>query len=173
MTLDWSVVWTHRDALVDATGTTILLAAATMAIALPCGACIAALRLYAWSPIRTIAACYVEFFRNLPLILVVYWAFYVLPILTGLGLSAFLTGLAALALNVTAYNAETFRAGINSIRRGQIEAAMALGMSRPQALRRGVIPQVLLRIRPVLAGTWVSLFTDTSLVSVIGVSQHE
>ena len=171
MTLDWSVVWTHRDALVDATGTTILLAVATMAIALPCGACLAALRLYAWSPIRTIAACYVEFFRNLPLILVVYWAFYVLPILTGLGLSAFLTGLAALALNVTAYNAETFRAGINSIRRGQVEAAMALGMSRPQALRRVVIPQALRRILPVLTSTWVSLFKDTSLVSVIAVTE--
>jgi His/Glu/Gln/Arg/opine family amino acid ABC transporter permease subunit len=171
MTLDWSVVWTHRDALVEATGMTILLAAATMAIALPCGACIAALRLYAWSPIRTIAASYVEFFRNLPLILVVYWAFYVLPILTGLGLSPFLTGLAALALNVTAYNAETFRAGINSIRRGQIEAAMALGMSRPQALRRVVIPQALRRILPVLTSTWVSLFKDTSLVSVIAVSE--
>jgi len=166
MTLDWSVVWTHRDALVDATGTTILLAVATMAIALPCGACLAALRLYAWSPIRTIAACYVEFFRNLPLILVVYWAFYVLPILTGLGLSAFLTGLAALALNVTAYNAETFRAGINSIRRGQVEAAMALGMSRSQALRRVVIPQALRRILPVLTSTWVSLFKDTSLVAM-------
>jgi len=171
MTLDWSVVWTHRDALVDATGATILLAAATMAIALPCGACLAALRLYAWSPIRTIAACYVEFFRNLPLILVVYWAFYVLPILTGLGLSPFLTGLAALALNVTAYNAETFRAGINSIRRGQVEAAMALGMSRPQALRRIVIPQALRRILPVLTSTWVSLFKDTSLVSVIAVTE--
>ena len=171
MTLDWSVVWTHRDALVEATGMTILLAAATMAIALPCGACIAALRLYAWSPIRTIAASYVEFFRNLPLILVVYWAFYVLPILTGLGLSPFLTGLAALALNVTAYNAETFRAGINSIRRGQVEAAMALGMSRPQALRRVVIPQALRRILPVLTSTWVSLFKDTSLVSVIAVTE--
>jgi His/Glu/Gln/Arg/opine family amino acid ABC transporter permease subunit len=171
MTLDWSVVWTHRGALVDATGRTILLAAATMAIALPCGACLAALRLYAWSPIRTLAACYVEFFRNLPLILVVYWAFYVLPILTGLGLSPFLTGLAALALNVTAYNAETFRAGINSIRRGQVEAAMALGMSRPQALRRIVIPQALRRILPVLTSTWVSLFKDTSLVSVIAVPE--
>ena len=171
MTLDWSVVWTHRGALIDATGMTILLAVATMAIALPCGACLAALRLYAWSPIRTIAACYVEFFRNLPLILVVYWAFYVLPILTGLGLSAFLTGLAALALNVTAYNAETFRAGINSIRRGQVEAAMALGMSRSQALRRVVIPQALRRILPVLTSTWVSLFKDTSLVSVIAVTE--
>src|SRR5260370_38290610 len=126
MTLDWSVVWTHRDALVDATGTTILLAAATMAIALPCGACLAALRLYAWSPIRTIAACYVEFFRNLPLILVVYWAFYVLPILTGLGLSPFLTALAALPLTVTASNAKTIRPGTNSIRCGQAEAQRSL-----------------------------------------------
>src|SRR3982750_3058465 len=55
----------------------------------------------------------------------------------GLGLPALATGLAALSLNVTAYNSETFRAGINSIRRGQVEAAMALGMSRAQALRRG------------------------------------
>ena len=91
------------------------------------------------------ATAYVELFRNLPLILVVYWAFYVLPILTGVGLSPLATGLAALALNVTAYNAETFRAGINSIRRGQIEAAMALGMSRTQALRRVVLPQALRR----------------------------
>ncbi len=171
MTLDWSVVWTHRDALIDATGTTILLAVTTMAIALPCGACLATLRLYAWGPIRALASGYVEFFRNLPLILVVYWAFYVPPILTGLGLSPFLTGLAALALNVTAYNAETFRAGINSIRRGQVEAAMALGMSRVQALRRVVIPQALRRILPVLASTWVSLFKDTSLVSVIAVAE--
>jgi polar amino acid transport system permease protein len=171
MTLDWSVVWTHRGALIDATGMTILLAVATMAIALPCGACVAALRLYGWGPLRALAASYVEFFRNLPLILVVYWAFYVLPILTGFGLSPFLTGLAALALNVTAYNAETFRAGINSIRRGQVEAAMALGMSRVQALRRVVIPQALRRILPILASTWVSLFKDTSLVSVIAVTE--
>jgi polar amino acid transport system permease protein len=171
MTLDWTVVWTHRGALIDATGMTILLAVATMAIALPCGACLAALRLYAWGPLRALAVSYVEFFRNLPLILVVYWAFYVLPILTGFGLSPFLTGLAALALNVTAYNAETFRAGINSIRRGQVEAAMALGMSRVQALRRVVIPQALRRILPILASTWVSLFKDTSLVSVIAVTE--
>ena len=81
------------------------------------------------------------------------------------------TGLAALVLNVTAYNAETFRAGINSIRRGQVEAAMALGMSRLQALRRVVLPQALRRILPVLASTWVSLFKDTSLVSVIAVTE--
>jgi len=171
MTLDWSVVWQHRDALIAATGTTILLTVATMAIAVPCGIVVAVLRLYGYAPVRAIATAYVELFRNLPLILVVYWAFYVLPILTGTGLSPLATGLTALALNVTAYNAETFRAGINSIRRGQLEAAMALGMSRSQALRRVVVPQALRRITPVLASTWVSLFKDTSLVSVIAVSE--
>src|SRR4029077_11180158 len=70
-----------------------------------------------------------------------------------------------------AYNAETFRAGINSIRRGQLEAAMALGMRRAQALRRVIVPQALRRITPVLASTWVSLFKDTSLVSVIAVTE--
>jgi His/Glu/Gln/Arg/opine family amino acid ABC transporter permease subunit len=171
MTLDWSVVWQHRDALLAGTATTFLLTIATMAIAVPCGIVVAVLRLYAWRPVRALATGYVELFRNLPLILVVYWAFYVLPILTGLGLSALATGLAALSLNVTAYNAETFRAGINSIRRGQVEAAMALGMTRGQALRRVIVPQALRRILPVLASTWVSLFKDTSLVSVIAVTE--
>ncbi len=171
MSFDWSVVWQHRDALAVATATTILLTVATMLIAVPCGIVVAVLRLYGIAPVRAIATAYVELFRNLPLILVVYWAFYVLPILTGLGLSPLATGLAALSLNVTAYNAETFRAGINSIRRGQVDAAMALGMSRAQALRRVVLPQALRRILPVLASTWVSLFKDTSLVSVIAVAE--
>src|SRR6266853_585182 len=136
MTLDWSVVWQHRDALIAGTATTFLLTIATMAIAVPCGIVVAVLRLYAWRPVRALA-----------------------------------TGLAALSLNVTAYNAETFRAGINSIRRGQVEAAMALGMTRAQALRRVIVPQALRRILPVLASTWVSLFKDTSLVSVIAVTE--
>ena len=171
MTLDWSVVWQHRNALIAGTATTFLLTIATMAIAVPCGIVVAVLRLYAWRPVRALGTAYVELFRNLPLILVVYWAFYVLPILTGVGLSPLATGLAALSLNVTAYNAETFRAGINSIRRGQVEAAMALGMTRVQALRRVIVPQALRRILPVLASTWVSLFKDTSLVSVIAVTE--
>ena len=171
MTLDWSVVWQHREALLLGTATTFLLTVATMAIALPCGIVVAALRLYAPAPVRAVATGYVELFRNLPLILVVFWAFYVLPILTGIGLEPFATGLAALALNVTAYNAETFRAGLNSIRKGQVEAAMALGMSQVQALRRVIVPQALRRILPVLASTWVSLFKDTSLVSVIAVTE--
>ena len=79
------MVWQHRDALLAGTATTFLLTIATMLIAIPCGIVVAVLRLYAWHPVRAVATGYVELFRNLPLILVVYWAFYVLPILTGLG----------------------------------------------------------------------------------------
>jgi len=66
MTFDWSVVWQHRDALLAGTGTTILLTVLTMAIAVPCGMVVAALRLYAWTPVRAAATAYVALFRNLP-----------------------------------------------------------------------------------------------------------
>ncbi len=171
MNLDWSIVWRSRDALVEGTLMTILLAVLTMLIAVPGGMILAFMRL---SPLRVVSlasASFVEFFRNLPLILVIYWAFYVLPQLTGLELSAFTTGLLALSLNVSAYNAETFRAGIISIRKGQTEAALAIGMSHAQAMWQVVLPQAVRRVTPVLASTWISLFKDTSLVSVIGVAE--
>jgi polar amino acid transport system permease protein len=171
MRLDWSVVWLNAPALAEGTLLTILLTVLTMAIAVPAGILLALMRLSSTPALSRSSAAFVEFFRNLPLILVVYWAYYVMPILLGVELSAFATGLAALSLNVSAYNAETFRAGIGSIRKGQLEAALALGMSRWQAMREVVLPQAARRILPVLASTWVSLFKDTSLVSVIAVGE--
>jgi len=121
--------------------------------------------------LRGISLSFVEFFRNLPLILVIYWAFYVLPMALSVQFSPTITAVVALVCNVSAYNAETFRAGIHSIRKGQMEAALALGMSHLQAMHKIIIPQALRRILPVLASTWVSLFKDTSLVSVIAVGE--
>jgi His/Glu/Gln/Arg/opine family amino acid ABC transporter permease subunit len=169
MTLDWSVVWLNAPALAQGVGVTVLLTALTMAIAVPGGIALALMRLSRFAVLRLAATGFVELFRNLPLILVVYWAYYVLPVISGLALPAFATGLAALCLNVSAYNSETFRAGIASIRAGQTEAGLALGMSRGQAFRQIVFPQAWRRVLPVLASTWVSLFKDTSLVSVIAV----
>lgn len=171
MSLDWSVVWQYRSELAYGVLMTIALTVATMAIAVPGGIAIMLMR---QSPLRAVALAgtiFVEFFRNVPLILLVYWAFYVLPILTDIQFSAFGTGLVAMCLNVSAYNAETFRAGVNSIRKGQLEAAMAMGMSRSQAMRKIILPQAVRRILPVLASTWVALFKDTSLVSVIAVGE--
>lgn len=169
MRLDWSVVWTHRDALLQGALVTVLLTALTMLIAVPGGIVLMLLRQSRFRVLRSLGVSIVEFFRNLPLILLVYWAYYVVPMLVDVQLSAFTTGLVALALNVSAYNAETFRAGVNSIRKAQTDAALAIGMSHFQAMRKIVLPQAVRRILPVLASTWVSLFKDTSLVSVIAV----
>lgn len=171
MNLHWGVVWQYRGALLEGAGLTILLTVLTMLVAVPGGIVLALMRLSRSKALSTASACFVEFFRNLPLILVVYWAFYVMPVAIGIEFSAFTTGLIALSLNVSAYNSETFRAGINSIRKGQMEAAIAVGMSRGQAMRQVVIPQAWRRVLPVLASTWVSLFKDTSLVSVIAVGE--
>jgi His/Glu/Gln/Arg/opine family amino acid ABC transporter permease subunit len=169
MTFDWSVAWQYRQMLFDGAVITFLLTVLTMGIAIPGGIGVMLLRQSRFAVLRGIGTAYVEFFRNLPLILLVYWAFYVLPMLVDVRLSAFATGLVALSLNVSAYNSETFRAGVNSIRKGQQDAALALGMSRWQMMRQVVMPQALRRVLPVLASTWVSLFKDTSLVSVIAV----
>lgn len=171
MNLDWSIIWTHRADLWHGAMLTVLLTVLTMAVAVPAGIVLALMRLSNSKVLSTASLWFVEFFRNLPLILVVYWAFYVMPVLMHIQFSAFTTGLVALCLNVAAYNAETFRAGIHSIRKGQMEAAIAVGMSRWQAMRQIVIPQAWRRVLPVLASTWVSLFKDTSLVSVIAVGE--
>jgi len=168
VTYDWSVVWQHRSALADGVVITVLLTVLTMALAVPGGLAIMLLR---QTRIGVVGTAFVEFFRNLPLILVIYWTFYVLPILVDVVLSPFATGLLALSLAVSAYNAETFRAGVNSIRKGQVDAALALGMSWTQLMRIVVLPQAIRRVLPVLASTWVSLFKDTSLVSVIAVGE--
>ena len=171
MNLDWNIVWEHRWDLAHGAGLTVLLTVLTMLAAVPTGIVLALMRLSRSRILSTASLWFVEFFRNLPLILVVYWAFYVMPVFLHIEFSAFTTGLIALCLNVSAYNAETFRAGINSIRKGQMEAAIAVGMSRWQAMKKIIIPQAWRRVLPVLASTWVSLFKDTSLVSVIAVGE--
>jgi His/Glu/Gln/Arg/opine family amino acid ABC transporter permease subunit len=171
MNLNWSVVWRNAGALAEGTELTVALAVLTMAIAVPGGIVLALMRLSRSRLLSAASASFVELFRNLPLILVIYTAYYVMPISLGLRFSPFTTGLVALALNVSAYNGETFRAGIGSIRKSQSEAAFALGMTRWQAMRQVVLPQAARRVLPVLASTWVSLFKDTSLVSVIAVGE--
>jgi polar amino acid transport system permease protein len=148
-----------------------MLTFATMALALPGGMVLTLMRMSRLAPVRAFATGFVEFFRTTPIILQVYWVFYVLPVLIDFRASAFATGLIALTLNVSAFNSETFRSGINSIRAGQRNAALALGMSEWQALRIVIIPQAIHRVLPALASTWVSLFKDTSLVSVIAVAE--
>ena len=169
MNYDWSVAWRNADVLIEGTKVTVMLAVTTMAIAIPGGIALALMRLSGIRVLSIASAAFVEFFRNLPLILVIYTAYYILPVATGLRFSPIATAIVALSLNVSAYNGETFRAGIASIRQGQSEAGYALGMSRVRVMIDIILPQAVRRVLPVLASTWVSLFKDTSLVSVISV----
>jgi polar amino acid transport system permease protein len=141
-----------------------------MVLAIPGGLALAFLRLSPWRALRLPATALVEFFRSTPLILQLYWVYYVMPAFLDIQMSAFATALLGLGLNISAFNSETFRAGILSIRQGQWNAGLSLGMSRAQAMRKIVLPQAIMRVLPALASTWVSLFKDTSLVSIITVA---
>jgi His/Glu/Gln/Arg/opine family amino acid ABC transporter permease subunit len=171
MSLDWSVIWEYRAAFATGVLNTVLLTVVTMLISIPGGLAVMLLRNSRISILRGLATGYVELFRATPLILLIYWTFYVLPVLTGANLPPMATGVLALSLIVSAYNSETFRAGVNSIRKGQTDAALALGMSHAQVMTKVVLPQAIRRVLPVFANTWVSLFKDTSLISVIAVNE--
>lgn len=170
MTYDWGVVWENLGFLLEGAWTTIVLTVVTMAFAVVGGLVLAFLRMSPFRVVRAGATAFVEFFRATPLILQIYWVFYILPATFDIQFSAFTTGVVGLSLNVSAFNSETFRAGITSIRRGQWHAALALGMTRAQVMRQVILPQAVWRVLPALASTWVSLFKDTSLVSTIAVA---
>jgi polar amino acid transport system permease protein len=171
MTFNWSVIWDHSDRFLDGAILTVELTVLTMVLSIPGGLILAFLRLSRWRAVSSLATAFVELFRSTPLILQIYWVYYVLPVFTDIQLPGLATALTGLVCNISSYNSETFRAGIVSIRRGQWNAGLALGMSRAQVMRRIVLPQAAMRVLPALASTWVSLFKDTSLVSVIHVEE--
>jgi His/Glu/Gln/Arg/opine family amino acid ABC transporter permease subunit len=170
MTFDWSVVWDNLPRLIEGAWMTIWLTVVTMALALPGGLILALLRLSPLWMVSAPATAFVEFFRATPLILQIYWAYYVLPAYFDIQLSQLSTAIVGLTCNISSFNSETFRAGIVSIREGQWNAGLALGMSRTEVFLRIVLPQAVMRVLPALASTWVSLFKDTSLVSIISVA---
>jgi len=170
MTLDWDVVWSNLPRFWDGALMTIWLAIVTMALAIPGGLILAFMRLSKIGLVARSATAFVEFFRATPLILQIYWAYYVLPAYFDVQLSQLATAIAGLVCNISSFNSETFRAGIISIRLGQWNAGRAIGMTDAQVMGRIVLPQALMRVLPALATTWVSLFKDTSLVSIISVA---
>jgi len=169
MIWDWSIIAPHADRFVQGAIMTVFLAVATMALSIPGGLILALLRLTPLSIVRKATTAFVEVFRATPLILQIYWAYYVLPAYFDIQLPALTTALIGLTCNISSFNSETFRAGIVSIRRGQWNAGLALGMTSTQVMVRIVLPQACMRVLPALAPTWVSLFKDTSLVSIINV----
>jgi polar amino acid transport system permease protein len=170
MNFQWDVVWSSLPRLIDGAWMTIWLTVVTMAISIPGGLVLALMRLSRFGLVSGAATAFVEFFRATPLILQIYWVYYVLPAYFDVQLSQIWTAIVGLSCNISAFNSETFRSGIVSIRRGQWNAGYALGMAPASVFFRIVLPQAVMRVLPALASTWVSLFKDTSLVSIISVA---
>ena len=114
---------------------------------------------------------YVEAFRSIPVLVLILWVYYGLPVVLGISLNPFAAGILALALSDSAFEAEIFRAGIQSIERGQTEAADALGFSYPQKMQHIVLPQAIRRILPPLGNQFVYVLKMSSLLSIIGLQE--
>lgn len=114
---------------------------------------------------------YVEVVRAVPLLVLILWVYYGLPIMLGVAINVFWAGVVALALSDSAFEAEIFRSGIQSIDRGQIEAADTLGLSYIDRMRYVILPQALRRVLPPLGNQLVYMLKMSSLVSVIGMEE--
>ncbi|HEX9124244.1 MAG TPA: amino acid ABC transporter permease [Actinomycetota bacterium] len=123
--------------------------------------------------VRAPARAYINFFRGTPLVWQLSFAYLGLATGLGLNLSPYATALIVFGLNTGAYAAEVFRAGIQSIERGQLEAARGLGMSYLQSMRYAIVPQAIRRVIPPLMNEFVILIKDTSLVLVLGLTEQQ
>ena len=140
-------------------------------IGLAAGFFLALARLSKHSVLRVPSLLYIELFRDTPVLIQLIWFFYAFPIIIGVQLSPFTAALLGLALNTSAYSAEIFRGGMQSIALGQWEGARALGMRYSRILRRIVLPQVFKRMLPAFTNRAVEVAKMSSLASVLSV--HE
>ncbi|HEX4142991.1 MAG TPA: ABC transporter substrate-binding protein/permease [Pirellulales bacterium] len=166
----WQVLVERGPILVRAAGMTVLLACLSMPLAIGLGILIALGRLYGPAALAWLLTLYVEIIRGTPLLLQLYVIFYLLPQI-GVSLRPIYAAVLGLAINYSAYEAEIYRAGILAIPRGQMEAALALGMSTSQAVRRIILPQAIRLVIPPVTNDFIALFKDTSVCSVITVME--
>lgn len=152
--------------LAQSAGMTVVLTVLSFPLAMALGLLVAVGRLYGPGWLRPALAVYVEFLRGTPLLLQLYFIFFFLPVV-GVNVPAFWTAILGLAINYSAYEAEIYRAGLQAIPRGQMEGAVALGMSRGRALRHVIVPQALRIVIPPVINDFIALFKDTSVCSVI------
>lgn len=168
---DWSVISDNIGALLSGAQMTIVVALITIVTSTVLGAAIALLRSSHIRAFRYAAIAYIEFFRTIPFLVQLFWVYYAIPQITGISFPSLPAGIFALTLNVSAFSAETFRAGLQSISKGQYDAAKALGMSPWRSLRIVILPQAFRRVLPPLGTQWVLMFQDTALLSLIQLNE--
>jgi polar amino acid transport system permease protein len=162
------LVWNQRHLLLDGLAVTVEICLIAFVAAVVGGLVLCLVRLYV-RPLRPVAIALIEFFRATPIFVQLLWVNYVWPEVFGWPQTFFTAAWVALALQSSGYLAETFRAGIEAVPRGQREAGLSAGMSHALAFRRIVLPQVLLMVAPSLVNQFTVIVKSSTLVSVITV----
>lgn len=157
--------------LISGTKDTLLMSLLALFISIVVGLLIAIPGIARQKPIRATNVVYVELVRSIPLLPLILWVYYGLPEIAGVQLDYFWAGVFALALSDSAFEAEIFRAGIQSIPRGQSEAASTVGLNYFQSMRYVVLPQAIRRILPALGNQFAYMVKMSALVSVIGLQE--
>jgi glutamine transport system permease protein len=168
--LRWELMIESFKPLLKGTVITLELTAGAVAIGIVIGLFISLMRLSTSRILRGFALAYVDFFRGTPLLVQILMVYFAVPQVFGFQTPnnyQFIAGISAMGLNSGAYIAEIFRAGIQSIDRGQTEAARSLGMSQAQAMRYVILPQAFKRVIPPLGNEFIALLKDSSLVAII------
>lgn len=174
---DFAALWRAWPYLLEGLQTTFFLVIVSMVAGIALGTLLAIARLFGPKPIAILAGGYVNLFRSIPLILTLFWFYVMMPgvvrAVTGdpfASIGPIYAALAALILAESAYYCEIIRAGIGSVRAGQMQASFSLGMRRPQALRYVILPQAFRNMTPALLNQTIALLKDTSLVYVISMN---
>jgi glutamate/aspartate transport system permease protein len=166
---DTSVIFDNMHFLIEGMKLTLILTLIAIGGGLVLGTLLALARLAPFKPLSFVAGTYVNFFRSMPLILVIFWFYFLVPHIVGRPVGGFYSVLVAFVMFEAAYYCEIMRAGIQSVRKGQIYAGQALGLTYAQNMRYVVLPQAFRNMVPILMTQAIILFQDTSLVYVVGV----
>lgn len=153
--------------ILDGLLVTLMLAVTTAVTTTIAGLILALLRLYGPRWLSILITFFIDTMRAIPELVVLIWLFFSIPILTGLSLPPFYAALMALTIQVSAYAAEVFRAGLMSIRKGQTQAGLALGMSQAQILSKILLPQAMVRMLPAYGSYLTMIIKDTAIASLV------
>ena len=168
MNFDMNLVVNSFPLLLVGAGVTIQITVLSTAIGFVIGLIVGVARISHLRPLRMLAEVYVEFFRGTPLLVQIFLFYFALPVITGQRIDPFIAAISACGINSGAYVAEIFRAGIQSVDEGQMEAGRSLGMTWLQTMRYIIVPQAFKRVIPPLGNEFIAMLKDSSLVSVIG-----
>lgn len=168
--MDFSFMAKYWEFFVDGAKWTLFLSVFTVLFGVILGVLLSLMRLSRIAPLRYFAVSYIEFIRGTPLLVQIYLIYYGLPY-AGISLPDYVAGILTLSLNSAAYIAEIFRAGIQNLDKGQTEAARSLGMPQRMAMRYIILPQAFRNILPALGNELVVVIKESSIVSVIGITE--